>query len=185
MHEEMRTGPDHSGTLNAPAPNPECTLELEGRAGWERIALAIPVTALGVWFCKVFADTPNKNEDAAGWLVAAGVCFLIAVCLPIARSKFLDLHRREWVHLKYYAGLQFSKRTRSFDEFDAIVLRHVEHDNEEDNSKYYTGDVGLRPRDGGGILTLKVFDATPYWVPAAAVEFAREMSKLTGLPETE
>lgn len=179
----MSTDQYNSVTLDNQPPNPEVEIELEGSSSGAailRTVLAIPVATLGVYACKMFADVLKKNEDGGGWLIMVVLCFLIAACLPKASRKLLDLGRREWIHLTYYAGFRTSKHTRSFDEFDTIVLRHLVHDGEGESA--YTGGVGLRPRSGGEVLWVKEFKATPDEISSEAIEFAREMSTLTGFP---
>lgn len=149
--------------------------------GAARIPDAVILAGIGCVFCFSAAAATRESGDGVDWLyVLGGIFLLIALCLPGSAQTYLDLTTRQVVSEMHYAGLQVSRKTRAFDEFSAIVVRHLVQAYESGDS--YTGSVGLKPLDGGNVMWLKNFPTTADEIPAAAHALALELQHQTGLP---
>lgn len=158
------------------------TFPLEGKPWTEtsgRIVAAILLVGLGIY---LWNKTPAMWSSEAELLpmFLAVIAFTIAACLPHNRYTCLDLTDNQVVVATHYAGVAVRKNCRSFSDFSSIVVRHLCHSSEGDDT--YTGSVGLKPADRRPVLWVKSFPTNADEVPPAAHEFARELQKMTGLP---
>jgi hypothetical protein len=160
------------------------TVPLDGKPWTEargRMVVAPLLVGLGIylWY-KTPATWSSGGEAESLPMVLAVFAFIIAECLPHNVYTYLDLTDNQLVVATHYAGVTVRKNCRSFSDFSSIVVRHLCHSGEGEDT--YTGSVGLKPSDGTPVLWAKSFPANADEVPPAAYEFARELQEITGLP---
>lgn len=151
-----------------------------GETVW-KVPLAIVLAALGCYVFYVCYSAYSENSDIVGlWGFLGVISWSISLRLPYNRHRYLDYRRRELVVETHYASLQVSTTRHSFSEFGAIVVRHLVHEGEGEDT--YTGSVGLKPLKGGKVLWLKQLPATSDDLPPEALTYTAELHRLTGIP---
>ena len=160
------------------------TFPLDGRPWTEAsggIVVAILLVGLGIYLWNKTPATWSSDGEADSLpMILAVIAFTIAACSPHNRYTYLDLTDNQVVVSTHYAGVAVRKNCRSFSDFSSIVVRHLCHSGEGEDT--YTGSVGLKPADGSPVLWAKSFPTNADEVPPEAREFARKLHKITGLP---
>lgn len=159
------------------------TLVIDGPNVKLRLGIAAVLIAIGAFLWSLtgtFTLAGAELGNAKYWIMAL-TAFMLAALVPLNKLEYLDFSDRRVVTVSRYGHVEMSKQSRPFSDFSRIVVRHLFHADHA-GPDTYTGDVGLKPADGGKVLWVKSFPATEESVPAPAAEFARKLKEMTGLP---
>lgn len=143
------------------------------------LAAVLFATAAGmVWWA--FSMWPRFGEAEGIKIFIASIVCVVGLWLPKGEHHFIDLKSRTVIKLSWY-GFSRSSEEAPLNDFSRIVVRHVCHPGGEAEDTF-TGSVGVKPNKAGPVLWIKDFPATKDEMPSTPDQFARELSRLIGLP---